>query len=85
VQPFPSSQAAPSVFAGLEQAPVAGLQAPARWHWSEAGQARAAPPMQVPALHASPSVHALPSSQVAPLALAGLEQDPVAGSQTPGR
>ena len=72
-------------FAGLEQVPVAGSQAPVTWHWSVAGQAREAPPMQAPARQASPTVHAFPSSQVAPFALAGLEQDPVAGSQTPGR
>jgi hypothetical protein len=32
VQPLPSLQGALSAFAGLEHAPVAGLQVPATWH-----------------------------------------------------
>src|SRR4051794_30769439 len=38
VQPSPSSQAAPLALAGLEQAPVAGLQVPSAWHWSGGAQ-----------------------------------------------
>src|SRR5439155_18263672 len=38
VQALPSLQAVPSGFAGLEQAPVAGSQVPASWHWSAAAQ-----------------------------------------------
>src|SRR5439155_815016 len=34
VQASPSSHGAPSSLAGLLQTPVAGLQAPAAWHWS---------------------------------------------------
>src|SRR5213083_1824275 len=36
VQALPSSHDAPSSLAGLLQAPVAGLQVPAAWHWSVA-------------------------------------------------
>ena len=32
VHAFPSSQAVPLAFEGLEQTPVAGLQVPAVWH-----------------------------------------------------
>src|SRR2546428_14166160 len=46
-------------------------------------QLRAAPPVHTPLLHASFVVHAFPSLQAAPLVLAGLEQRPVDGSQTP--
>ena len=41
------------------------------------------PGEQVPARHASPVVHELPSSHADPLAFAGLEQAPVAGSHVP--
>src|SRR5262249_51341555 len=43
----------------------------------------AAPPVHAPALQTSPVVQALPSLQVVPLALVGLEQVPVVGSQVP--
>ena len=41
-------------------------------------------PVQVPAWQVSVCVQALPSVQVVPSALAGLEQVPVDGSQVPG-
>src|SRR5882724_10306213 len=63
--------------------PDAGLQAPAVWHWSAAVQATGLAPMQAPASQVSVCVQALPSSQGAPLGLAGLLQTPDAGLQTP--
>src|SRR5205823_2794469 len=83
VHALPSSHVLPSGLAGLEQAPVAGLQVPASWHWSGAVQRTGAPALQVPAGQVSPVVHALPSSQVVPSGLAGLEQTPVAGLHLP--
>jgi len=83
VQVLPSSQGAPSALAGLLQVPVAGLQVPAAWHWSEAVHTTGSVPTQVPSAQASERVHALPSSQGAPLGLAGLLQVPVAGLQVP--
>jgi hypothetical protein len=38
VHALPSLQAAPLALIGVEQAPVAGSQVPARWHWSSAVQ-----------------------------------------------
>jgi hypothetical protein len=49
VQALPSSHAAPSVFAGLEQAPLAWSQVPGSWHWSFAAQTTGVVPTQVPA------------------------------------
>jgi hypothetical protein len=83
VQTSPSLQAVPSGFAGLEQAPVAGLQVPASWHWSAAAQATGFVPVHTPAWQESVCVQALPSLQAAPSGFAGLEQAPVAGSQVP--
>ena len=83
VQAFPSLQAAPSALGGLEQVPVAGLQVPGSWHWSEAVQTTAAPPRQTPAWQVSPIVQRLPSLQSMPSGASGLEQRPVAGSHTP--
>jgi hypothetical protein len=40
-------------------------------------------PVQVPLLHMSVRVQALPSLQLAPFGLAGTLHAPVAGSQTP--
>src|SRR5205809_6853843 len=81
VQALPSSQGAPSALAGLLQTPDAGLQAPAVWHWSAAVHTTGLAPTQAPAWQVSVCVQALPSSQGAPSALAGLLQTPVAGSQ----
>src|SRR5205823_3398771 len=83
VHALPSSHVLPSGLAGLEQAPVAGLQVPASWHWSGAVQRTGAPALQVPPAQVSPVVHTLPSSQVVPSGLAGLEQTPVAGLHLP--
>jgi len=46
-------------------------------------QSTAAPPPQAPAVHVSPVVHRLPSSQAVPSAMTELVQTPVAGTQTP--
>ena len=83
VQALPSLQAEPSLRAGLEQTPLAGLQVPAAWHWSEAPQTTGFAPTQAPAWQLSDRVQALPSSQAAPSLLTGFEQAPVVGSQTP--
>src|SRR5207244_1948350 len=83
VQALPSSHGAPSSLAGLLQTPVAGLQAPAAWHWSAAVHATGLAPAQRPASQMSVCVQALPSSHGAPSSLAGLLQTPVAGLQAP--
>src|SRR5438093_1071062 len=83
VQPLPSLQGAPLALAGLLQTPVAGLQAPAVWHWSAAVHTTGLAPTQAPAAQVSVCVQALPSSHGAPLSLAGLLQAPDAGLQTP--
>jgi hypothetical protein len=83
VQASSSSQLAPLALGGSEHTPVAGSQTPASWHWSSGLQTTGKPAVQEPAWHASLTVHALPSSQLAPSAFAGLEQAPVEGSQTP--
>src|SRR5207248_2145586 len=83
VQRSPSSQAAPSPRGGSEQAPVAGAQAPARWHGSRAAQATGLPPTQAPPWQVSVRVQASPSLQALPSGLPGLLQVPVAGLQVP--
>src|SRR5882724_5359086 len=83
VQALPSSQGAPLGLAGLLHMPVAGLQAPAVWHWSAAVQTTGLAPTQAPASQVSVCVQALPSSHGAPLSLGGLLQTPVAGLQAP--
>src|SRR5947207_595935 len=83
VQASPSSHGAPSSLAGLLQAPDAGLQAPAVWHWSAAVHTTGLAPTQAPAAQVSVRVQASPSSHGAPSSLAGLVQTPVAGLQTP--
>src|SRR2546429_197247 len=83
VQSLPSSQGATLVLTGLLQAPVAGLQVPAVWHWSEAVHTTGFVPTQAPAWQVSLCVQSLPSSQGAPLDLTGLLQAPVAGLQVP--
>ena len=70
-------------FGGFEQCPVDGLQVPTRWHWSIAAHSTGFVPTQAPAWQVSVWVQASPSVQAAPSALFGLEQAPVAGSQTP--
>src|SRR2546425_983194 len=83
VQALPSLHGAPLALAGLLQTPVAGLQAPAVWHWSAVVQVRGLALPQAPASQVSVCVQALPSLHGAPLALAGLLQTPDAGLQVP--
>src|SRR5438093_799837 len=83
VHALPSLQLVPLGLAGLLQAPDAGLQTPAVWHWSAAVHTTGFPPTQAPAAQASVCVQALPSSQPLPSGLAGLLQTPDAGLQTP--
>src|SRR3989442_502597 len=83
VHALPSSQVVPFGLAGVEQIPVAGLQLPASWPWSWGAHPSGAPAAPAPASQVSVVVHALPSSQVVPFGLAGLEQIPLAGLQVP--
>src|SRR5947207_1121263 len=83
VHALASLQLVPLDLAGLLQAPDAGLQTPAVWHWSAAVHTTGLAPTQMPASQASVCVQALPSSQGAPSSLAGLLQTPDAGLQTP--
>jgi hypothetical protein len=78
-----SLHAVPSAAAAFEQAPVAGSQVPATWHWSDAVQVTELEPVHVPDWQVSVCVHRLLSSHAEPSAFAGLEHVPVAGSQTP--
>src|SRR5205814_2290622 len=64
VQSLSSPQAVqpgPSLAAGLEHWPVAGLQVPGMWHWSDAVQTTGVPGAQVPAWQSSLPLQALPS------------------------
>lgn len=83
VQALPSLQALPFAFGGFEQTPVAVLQVPASWHWSDAVQITGFAPEQVPDWQMSVCVQAFESLQAAPFALAGFEQRPVLGLQVP--
>src|SRR5438552_3559199 len=83
VQASPSEQALPFALSGLEQVPLAGSQTPASWHWSSAVQTTGSAPVQTPAWQESVWVQASPSEQALPFALSGLEQVPLARSQTP--
>jgi hypothetical protein len=85
VQALPSLHEVPFAAAGLEHWPVAGLQLPATWHWSDALQVTGLLPVQAPAWHVSVCVHALPSLHVVPFAAAGLEHWPLVGLQVPAR
>jgi hypothetical protein len=78
-----SEQGTPSATGGWEQAPVAGSQAPASWHWSRGWQTTGSEPPQLPARQVSLRVQAFPSSHAAPSGFAGDAHAPVAGSQTP--
>ena len=49
VQAFPSLQVVPFGAFGFEHVPLAGSQTPATWHWSDAVQTFAVPPVQAPA------------------------------------
>jgi hypothetical protein len=80
---FVPVQTAPSALAGLEHVPLAGSQAPTSWHGSEAVHTTGFMPVQAPPTHVSTWVQALPSLQVVPSALFGLEHMPLAGSHVP--
>ena len=69
VQRLASLQELPSALAGLEQAPVEGLQVPAVWHWSAAAQVTGLPPVHEPPGRCRTVVQALPSLQGAVLAV----------------
>ena len=84
VHALPSLQGAPSDLTGLLQVPVAGLQVPAAWHWSEGVHTSGSAPTQTPPWQVSVRVQALPSSQLLPSGLGRLLQVPVAGLQEPG-
>jgi len=77
-------QDVPSGAAGFEQAPVSGLQVPARWHESDAVQVTGLLPVHVPFWQESLRVHAFPSLHAVPLGAAGFEQLPLVGSHVPG-
>ena len=66
VHAFASLQTVASGAAGFEQAPVAGLQVPATWHWSEAAQVTGVPVPQTPMEHISAPLQALLSLQDVP-------------------
>src|SRR5438094_670230 len=83
VQASPSVQAAPSALLGLEQEPKGGAQGPGSWDRSRAARTTGCVPRQAPAWQESVWVQASPSVQAVPSALLGLEQVPLAGSQTP--
>jgi hypothetical protein len=83
VQEFPSLQVVPFAAFGFEHMPVAGLQTPAAWHWSDAVQVTAVPAWHEPLWQLSPTVQALPSVHEVPFAAFGFEQVPFAGLQTP--
>src|SRR2546428_9657760 len=77
VQASPSLHAVPLLAFGLEHWPVAVLQVPATWHWSEAVQTTGLEPVQVPLWQVSVCVQALPSLHAVPLVSFGLEGRPV--------
>src|SRR2546428_4956969 len=79
VHALASLQLVPLGLAGLLQAPDAGLQTPAVWHWSAAVHTTGVAPTQAPAAQGSVRVQALPSSHGAPLSLAGMVPAPAAG------
>src|SRR5205823_3003772 len=83
VQALPSLHAVPLLAFGLEHRPVAVLQVPATWHWSEAVQTTGLEPVQVPLWQVSVCVQALPSLHAVPLLAFGLEHWPVAVLQVP--
>jgi len=78
VQALPSLQAVPSTFAGFVHTPVAGLQMPATWHWSDGAQMTGAPTWHCPApSQVSAPLQALPSLQLVPVGLDVWTQAPV--------
>ena len=83
VHASPSLHGVPLATLGFEQAPVAGLQVPARWHSSLAVHVTRLEPAQTPVWHVSVWVHASPSLHNVPFGAFGFEQVPVAGSHVP--
>ena len=83
VQASPSTQGKPLALAGLEHSPVEGAQVPASWHGSEAVQVTRLAPLHAPDVQVSVWVQPSPSLQVAPSALTGWLQTPLAGSHVP--
>jgi hypothetical protein len=83
VQALPSLQGDPLGLDGFEQVPVERLHVPAVWHESDGVHTTGLPPLQTPAWQESFCVQRLPSLQVDPSGLAGLEQSPVEGLQVP--
>src|SRR5947199_491732 len=83
VQALPSLHAVPLLAFGLEHWPVAVLQVPATWHWSEAVQTTGFEPVQVPLWQVSVCVHALPSLHAVPLRACGLEHEPATVLEVP--
>ena len=83
VHALPSLHALPFAFAGFEQAPLAGLQVPAVWHWSSAVHVTGLAPVQFPPWHVSVCVQAFPSLHGVLFALPGFEQTPVLMLHTP--
>jgi hypothetical protein len=61
VQAVPSLQAVPSALVGFEHMPVVVLQVPAVWQVSGPGHTTGLAPTQVPVMHVSVCVQALPS------------------------
>src|SRR2546429_295405 len=62
VHALPSLQGAPSDLTGLLQVPVAGLQVPAAWHWSEGVHTSGSAPTQTPPWQVAVSWQAMPST-----------------------
>jgi hypothetical protein len=84
VHALPSLQVVPAGADGFVHIPVDVSQTPARWHASSGAHVSGVPAMHVPAaLHASFTVHGLPSLQLVPAGAAGFEHVPVAMSHTP--
>jgi hypothetical protein len=83
LQALVSLQSLPFATGGFEQIPVAGSHAPTLWQRSGAVQEIDDPDWHAPPVQTSPVVHRFPSLHAVPLATAGFEQVPVAGSQTP--
>src|SRR5438552_728429 len=81
VHALPSLQGAPSDLTGLLQVPVAGLQVPAAWHWSEGVHTSGSAPTQAPPRQVSVRVQALPSWQAMPSTGKPARQIPVRPSQ----
>jgi hypothetical protein len=83
VHEFPSLHVVPLGSSGFVQAPVPGLQTPAMWHWSLGTHTVGVPAEHAPDWQVSPFVHASPSLHDVPSLAFGFEHAPVPGSQTP--